>query len=207
MSKFSTICRIVFAALFAGCDFTERDSTQVNNTKLLHETGNIALFSCETAADVESNAQKALTAEEGDFYYRNSLCLRRHKEGGGDEWRLLVTTDGDWKAAEDMDDWGRYHANELRARFEVYQATLSADGNEVWMVCNSGSGFFSVVCRYNIRENSLKVVSDGSGVELLSDGKVLIKEVKSYHYDENGESLGARWQDVKVDPSDNAQGR
>lgn len=207
MSKFSTIYWIVFAALFAGCYTDESGSNQIYNAKLLYETGDVALFSCETAADVESNAQKALTAEEGDFYYRNSLCLRRHANGEGDEWQLLVTTEGDWKSAADMDDWGLYHANELRVRFEVYQATLSADGNEVWMVCNSGSGFFSVVCRYNIRENSLKVVSDGSGVELLPDGKVLIKEVKSYHYDENGESLGARWQDVKVDSSDNAQRR
>ena len=70
------------------------------NAKLLHEIGDLTLFVGETESDVVFNAK---SRDES----RNSLFLRRRTKEGADEWRLLLTSLGDCKAAKGMERFGR----------------------------------------------------------------------------------------------------
>jgi hypothetical protein len=64
------------------------------NTELLDESGSLALFVGETAEDLAVNG-----AEEK---LRNSLFLRRGTADGTYEWRMILTTDSDWRISDKM---------------------------------------------------------------------------------------------------------
>ena len=163
----------------------------------LYEARDCALYAGETAADTVHNkgeGKKSLPE------IRNSLFLRRRTEAGTDEWRLVLTSGGNWKDADGMDQWCRGLASDARRNFAVRQARLSADGRFIWLVCDPHTGFFSIVCCYNLAEDTFRVLIDGGSVEELPNGMIRVDGKKTYLSDETGEPLGAGWYDVWMSP-------
>lgn len=168
------------------------------DAKLLNEYGDLALFSGETEADVVHNAEGE--NKEG-WGIRNSLFLRRHMAGGKDEWRLVLTSGSDWKKADGMGEFGRIWVDDIRSCLNVERASLTRDGRTLWMVCNPPCSYwFDVVCRFDLRENTLAVLTDGDSADEQPDGTILVKGKKTYLSDENGEPLGAGWYDLWMTP-------
>ena len=169
--------------------------SEPNETKLLNEYGNFALFSGETEADVAFNA----APERGkDCYYRNSLFVRRRTANGKTEWRLLLTSGSDWKEADGMGEWGRIWVGDIRKCFNVVNASLTRAGRTVWMSCNPPcSAWFDVVCRFDLRENTLAVLIDGDEADEEEDGTIRVKGKKFYPNDDRG----AAWHDVWITPN------
>lgn len=166
--------------------------------KLLNEHGDIAMFSGETEADIVFNSD---VKRKDDGCFRNSLFLKRNKVDGSVEWRLLLTSGGDWKDAEGMDKWSKMQAGDIRSCYKVVKASLSKDRRYVWMVCDPSCTFwFDVVCRFDLQENTLAVLTDGDSAIEQSDGTIMVTGKKMYLSDENGEPLGARWYDLWMTP-------
>ena len=88
--------------------------SEPTEAKLLNEYGDLALFSGESEADAAFNAAPE---QKDDWHARNSLFLRRRKKGGRDEWRLLLTSGGDWKGAEEMGKLCKDCADDIRKGF------------------------------------------------------------------------------------------
>lgn len=173
-------------------------ATEPKDAKLLNEYGNLALFSGETEADVVFNAEPE---RENDWRCRNSLFLRRRTTNGKVEWRLILTSGSDWKKADGMGEFGRIWVDDIRSCLNVVRASLTRDGRTLWMVCNpTCSSWFDVVCRFDLCENTLAVMTDGDSADEQSDGTILVKGKKTYLSDENGEPLGARWYDLWMTP-------
>ena len=163
--------------------------------KLLSEYGDCALFAGETAADVAANQS------DEDTWSRNSLFLKRQKADGTAEWRLILTSGSDWKEADGMGEWGKMQVSDIRSCCKVVKASLSKDGRYVWMVCDPSCTFWwDVVCRFDLRENTLAVLIDGDSADEQPDGTILVKGKKTYLSDEKGEPLGARWYDLWMTP-------
>lgn len=165
--------------------------------KLLHESGTLALFSGETAEDTAFNEADAT---ERDYRSHNSLFLRRRRPDGKDEWRLLLTTGSDWRAADGMDRWDSSQAGEVRGHFEIRKASFGLDGRHLWLVCDTHTSLYSVVCSYDAQDNVLKVLIDGDTADEQPDGTILVTGKKVYLQDEKGEPDGAGLCDVWITP-------
>ena len=172
-------------------------ATAPAKAKLLHEAGTLALFSGETAEDTAFNEADAT---ERDYRSHNSLFLRRRRADGKDEWRLLLTTGSDWRAADGMDRWDSSQAGEVKEHFEIRKASVASDRRHLWLVCNTHTSFYSVVCSYDAQNNVLKVLIDGDTADEQPDGTILVTGKKVYLQDENGEPDGAGLCDVWITP-------
>lgn len=170
-------------------------------TESLYESGDVSLFAGETKEDALHNAANS------DGEYHNSLFMRRRKVDGTAEWRLLLTSGGNWKDAGDADKWCKDRACDVRKSFNVLKASLSSDGRNVWLVCNPHIGTYYVVCRYDPAANTFRVLSDGGSAEELSNGMILVRGKKTYLSDETGEPLGAGWYDVLLTPEGKVKGK
>ena len=80
--------------------------------------------------------------------------------------------------------------------FFVHKARFASDGRHLWLVCNSGSCTFTVVCSYDIYDRTFRVLIDGTDAEEQSDGTSLVKYKKFYPDDDRG----AAWHDVWITP-------
>lgn len=69
-----------------------------------------------------------------------------------------------------------------------------------WLVCNVHNDVYRLVCRFDLRDNTLAVLIDGDSADEQPDGTILVKGKKTYLSDENGEPLGARWYDLWMTP-------
>ena len=165
--------------------------------KLLNEYGDFALFVGKTDADAAFTAEPK---QKDDWGIRNSLFLRRRTKCGKDEWRLLLTSGGDWKDADDMGEWGKNMANDIRKCFNVIRASLSKDGRYVWMVYDPDISLYNVVCRFDLCENFLCVLTDGDSADEEPDGTIWVLNKKIYLYDKNGEPDGAGWIEEWITP-------
>ena len=172
-------------------------ATKPKDAKLLYESGNLALFSAESAEDAALNADPE---RKNDGLVRNSLFLRRRAASGVDEWRLLLTSDGDWKDADGMDNWSKGCAEDIRRTFYVWRASLSRDGRHIWLVCDRYLCPYDVVCRFDIGENTLCALTDGDSADEEEDGTIWVLNKKTYLYDKNGEPDGAAWIEEWITP-------
>ena len=147
-------------------------ATEPKDAKLLNEYGNLALFSGETEADVAFNAEP----ERGnDWCHQNSLFLKRRKDDGTAEWRLILTSGSDWREADGMGEFGRIWVDDIRSCLNVVRASLTRDGRTLWMVCNPPcSSWYDVVCRFDLCENTLAVLTDGDSADEEPDGTILV---------------------------------
>ena len=168
-------------------------ASEPKNAELLYEVDDLALFAGETESDIAFN-------KSNDWLQRNSLFMRRCMESGREEWRLVMTAEGDWMLAEGVDKWCEDRAREARRDFCVMKASLSKDRKTVWMVCDPHTSTYSIVCRLDLNTNTFRVLMDGDTAEEQSDGTILVKGKKTYLNDENGESLGAAWYDLWMTP-------
>lgn len=165
--------------------------------KLLDESGTLALFSGETAEDTAFN--EAHNAE-WDYRGHNSLFLRRRRADGADEWRLLLTTGSNWRTADGMGSWDSSQAEEVKGHFEIRKASFASDRYHLWLVCNTHTSLYTVVCSYDAQNNILKVLIDGDTADEQPDGTILVTGKKVYLRDENGEPDGAGLCDVWITP-------
>ena len=161
--------------------------------ELLYEGDDLVLFAGETESDIAFN-------KSNDWLERNSLFMRRRMGSGREEWRLIMTAEGDWKLAEGMGKWCNDRAEDARRDFCVMKAGLSKDWQSVWMVCDPHTSTYSIVCRLDLNTNTFRVLMDGDTAEEQPDGTILVKGKKTYLNDENGESLGAAWYDLWMTP-------
>ena len=168
-------------------------------SELLYEAGDLALFAGETEADAARNAA-ARKADSECPEIRNSLFLRQKTKEGADVWRLVMTSEGGWKDADGMSEWCTDRAGDIRTCFFVVKARISADGRGIWLVCDPHTSTYFLVCRYNFDDSSFRVLCDGDMADEQADGTILIKNKKTYLYDEKGVSLGAAWYDEWIDP-------
>ena len=157
--------------------------------KPLDDAGDVSLFAWETASDVAFN-------KSSDWLSRNSLFMRRRTAAGTNEWRLIMTAEGDWKLADGMSEWCKDRACDARRDFHVMKARLSKDGKSIWMVCNPHIGTYSIVCSFNLAKNTFRVLIDGDTADEQPDGTILVKNKKFYPNDD----LGAAWHDVWITP-------
>ena len=186
-------------SVFCGCRY-ERVilpgipyASEPKNAELLYEVDDLALFAGKTESDIAFN-------KSNDWLQRNSLFMRRCMESGREEWRLIMTAEGDWKLAEGMGKWCNDRAKDARRDFCVMKARLSKDRQSVWMVCDPHIGTYYIVGRLDLNTNTFRVLMDGDTAEEQSDGTILVKGKKTYLNDENGESLGAAWYDLWMTP-------
>lgn len=156
----------------------------------LDEAGEWSLYAGETAADAAFVSAEAEKDPEMALP-RNSLFLRRSAADGTSEWRVVLTSGTGWRA-EGMADWME---EEFRERLHVLDARFSSDRRRILLVLDPHTNTWFAVCTYDLRSKVLRFLSDGGGIEELPDGALLVKEVKTYRYDANGESLGAVWED------------
>ena len=183
------------ATLFSGVSCV----VEPKNVELLHDAGDRALFAGETEADAVFNAV-ARKADSECPEIRNSLFLWQKMKDGTNVWRLVMTSGGGWRDADGMSEWCKDHASDVRSCFFVMKARISADGRGIWLVCDPHTSAYSLVCRYNFDNNSFRVLCDGDTADEQADGTILIKNKKTYLYDENGVALGAAWYDEWIDP-------
>ena len=122
--------------------------------KFLGESGELALFSGETAADVAYNR----TQENAEpRYFRNSLFARLRRASGETEWRLLLTTGVDFRIADVEDEWRAAQGRWLKECFEVFRASFAPDGRHLWLVCNTHSCTYTVVCCYDMASGTTEI--------------------------------------------------
>ena len=169
-------------------------ASEPRQATLLSKSGGLALFAGETEEDTSFNA----TNKTGEC--RNSLFARKRANKGKDEWRLVMTSGGDWKDAERMDEWCRDRAGDARHCFDVLKAALATNGRHIWLVCNPHTGTYNIVGCLDLARNTFRVLVDGDSAEEQPDGTILVKNKKTYMDDENGESLGAAWYDQWITP-------
>ena len=160
----------------------------------------LALFAGETDADATFNEAERKANSEGPRLCRNSLFLRWRTADGTDGWRLLMTSGGNWKDADGMNGWCKDRARDVRECFMVLKARLSQDGHSIWLVCNPHTCTYNVVCRFDLRENTFRVVGDGDTCEEEPDGTILVQNKKTCIYEKNGDPLGAAWYDEWINP-------
>ena len=191
---------LIFASLiFCGCRYEIVNlpgmpyASEPKNAELLYEVDGLALFAGETESDIAFN-------KSNDWLQRNSLFMRRCMESGREEWRLVMTAEGDWMLAEGMGEWCNDRAKDARRDFYVMKARLPKDRQSVWMVCDPHTSTYSIVCRLDLNKNTFRVLIDGAAAEEQPDGTILVKGKKTYLKDENGESLGAAWYDLWMMP-------
>ena len=163
------------------------------------EAGEWVLFAGETDEDAAFVAAELENDPEMPLW-RNSLFLRHAGMGGAPEWRVVLTSGERWRA-EGMSDWME---EEFRERLHVLQARFASDGRRILLVLDPHTYSWFAVCTYDWRDKVLRFLSDGGGIEELPDGTLLVKEVKAYRYDANGESLGAVWHDKVFAPDGSA---
>ncbi len=163
------------------------------NVKPLHEIDDLTLFVGETESDMAFNAKSRNES-------RNSLFLWRRTKDGTDEWRLLLTSLGDWKAAEGMERFGRNWTGDVYRCLDIRRANLSKDGRSIWLVCDSHNSLFSLVCRYDLREKAFWVLTDGDSADEEPDGTIWVLNKKIYLTDKNGEPDGAAWREEWITP-------
>ena len=166
--------------------------------ELLNESGALALFSGETAEDTAFNESD--TAERDFHSHHNSLFLRRRRADGTDEWRLLLTSGSDWRAADGMSEWDSTQAGEVKGHFEIRKASFGLDRRHLWLVCDTHTSLYSVVCSYDAQENVLNVLIDGDTADEQPDGTILVTGKKVYLTNESGEPDGAGLCDVWITP-------
>ena len=165
------------------------------NAELLDESGSLALFAGETAEDSTSNNEER--EEHPDFpSFRNSLFLRRRVADGAYEWRLILTTGSDWHTPDGLDRWCSAQTENLKRCFFVRKARFAADGRHLWLVCDTYTYTFSVVCSYDVHDRIFRALIDGADVEDAADGTILVKDKKFYPDDDRG----AAWHDVWITP-------
>ena len=199
-----TICTAV-AAMMAGCatnSATAKNASLPCNARMLCDSGKLALFSCETAEDVDFN-KKAREDDEESPLRRNSLFIHRRLKNGQDsknERQPLLTTGSDWRMAEGMDEWCTSRAQELKRCFLVEKAKFASDGHHIWLVCDTQSHTYFTVCSYDLENHEFRVFGDGDTVDEQPDGTILVKNRKTYLTDEDGNSLGAAWYDEWITP-------
>lgn len=186
-------------SVFCGCRY-ERVAlpgtpyaAKPKSAELLYKVDDLALFAGKTESDIAFN-------NSNDWLQRNSLFMRRRMGSGREEWRLIMTAEGDWKLAEGMGKWCNDRAEDARRDFCVMKARLSKDRQSVWMVCDPHTSTYSIVCRLDLNTNTFRVLMDGDTAEEQPDGTILVKGKKTYLNDENGESLGAAWYDLWMTP-------
>lgn len=161
--------------------------------ELLDESGDTSLYAWETESDIAFN-------KSNDWCSRNSLFMRRRISGRPDEWRLIMTAEGDWTLADGMGEWCKDRANEARRGFQVMTARMSRDRRFVWMICNPHIGTYELVCSLELETGKFMVLTDGCTVTEQADGTLFVEGKKTYLPDENGESLGAAWYDLWITP-------
>lgn len=205
---------IIFAVMvaFAGCRYAPKDNAKATvsrisdriatlgtpypsapyKTEVLCEFGNLSLVAGETEPDMAVNKLR----QEGDSYYRNSLFVKLRKAGGTVEWRLLLTSGSNWRNAADMGSWCLDRAKDVNDCFYVFKASFSFDGRHLWLVCNPHTGTYSVVCSYDVYDNTFRVLTDGYTADEQPDGTILVEGKKFYPNDD----LGAAWRDVWLTP-------
>ena len=86
---------LIFASLiFCGCRYEIVNlpgmpyASEPKNAEWLYEVDGLALFAGETESDIAFN-------KSNDWLQRNSLFMRRRMESGREEWRLVMTAEGD----------------------------------------------------------------------------------------------------------------
>ena len=188
-----------YAAPFHSCReaLSATPCATLRNAELLD---GLALFAGETEADGAFNEAERKANPEGPRLCRNSLFIRWREADGTDEWRLLMTSGGNWKDADGMNGWCKDRARQVRECFMVLKARLSNDGQSIWLVCNPFSFTYNVVCQFDLRTNAFRVIGDGDSAEEQADGTILVRNKKSYRNGENGEPLGAVWYDEWIAP-------
>lgn len=147
----------------------------------------IALVAGKTDKDVAFKAENHL---EGDPS-RNSLFYSRTDEAGRTQWGLLLTSGSTWTPAGTWKDW---ETSEVRDCFEVLRARFSSNGKHILLDLNPHTSMYPLACVFDLETSVLRCFGDGSCSEEI-DGTILLKDRKTYLYDENGVSLGARWYD------------
>lgn len=162
-------------------------------------TGEWALFAGETDEDAAFVAAELEKDPEMPLW-RNSLFLRHSGAGGAPEWRVVLTSGARWRA-EGMSEWME---EEFRERLHVLEARFASDGRRILLVLNPHTYSWFAVCTYDWRDKVLRFLSDGSGIEELSDGTLVVRDAKSFLHDVHGEFLGADWQDKVFAPDGNA---
>lgn len=163
-----------------------------DKAELLDESGDFALYSGETADDVAYNKMR----DNGDCPYHNSLFLRRRRGDGTAEWRVVLTTGSNWREATGMSEWCSSETRWLKDHFYVLKAKFGLDKRHLWLVCNSYSFHWDVVCSYDAQTEVFCALIDGEGPEEQPDGTILVHGKKSYPDPDDG--LGAIWRDVWI---------
>lgn len=161
------------------------------NMELLSKLGDLALFAGETIEDSSYN-------EYRNSDMRKSLFLRVRRLNETEKWRILLTTDSNWREYEGMSEWQSFQVQSVMSCFCVRKASFSLDGRHIWLVCESNFAVcVCLVCSYDVQANMLRVLIDGDTAKEQPDGTILVRGKLN---DENGESLGARWCDVWITP-------
>ena len=173
--------------------------TPPGSPSLLDESGRLALFAGFTQEDVAANEAERRADPEMPMT-RNSLFLRVRNEDGEDAWRLLLTSGSDWRAADGMNEWCASRTRELKDRFFVSKARFSSETRYLLLVCDTHSYTYLTVCSHDLRDNVFRVLTDGDTAEEEPDGSILVRNKKTYLYDDNGVSLGAAWYDEWIAP-------
>lgn len=209
-TKISLLLAVTLAAV-AGCkyDRTGKSAASVSggwptltrlpcvaapaNTELLDESGSLALFVGETAEDLAVNG-----AEEK---LRNSLFLRRGTADGTYEWRMILTTDSDWRTSDKMGSWSPcYTLGDLTKFFFVRSACFASDERHLWLVCDSDSDSHTVACSYDVYDCAFRFLLDGGfDVEEELDGTILVCGVRDKKLGQS-EDCGVTWYNVWITP-------
>lgn len=168
--------------------------------KLLDEKGSLALYSGKTAEDAAFVAAE-LERDPETPLWRNSLFLRRPAADGGHEWRVILTSGTTWKTPEGEDSWPVQNPMyDLKMCLHVLDAKFSSDPRHIWLELDPHTYTWFAICSYDLQDNVLDVLCGGGGIEVCPDGTLCIKNLKTYLYGENGESLGAVFYDRWITP-------
>ena len=97
-----------------------------------------------------------------------------------------------------MSEWDSTQAREVNEHFEIRKASFGLDGRHLWLVCDTHTSFYSVVCSYDAQDNVLNVLIDGDTADEQPDGTILVTGKKVYLTNENGEPDGAGLCDVWI---------
>ena len=69
-----------------------------------------------------------------------------------------------------------------------------------WFVCNPHASACGVVCSYDVHTRTFRVLVGGDAADEQPDGTILAKNKKTCLFDDNGEPLGARFEDAWINP-------
>ena len=169
------------------------------DAELLQEAGEWDLFAGLTPTDVERNAE-AMAVDPEMPMLRNSLFACRTADTGENSWLLLLTTGSEWNFENGGSEWNVARGRDLESCFMVLEASVHSDTRHILMTCNPHTGTYDVVCSFDVPSRTMRVLADGTDAIKEPDGTILLKNRKTYLYDENGEPLGAAWFDEWVSP-------